>query len=317
MSRSSPAVHVVTTRRKYKGKTYEAHLLRHSYREDGKVKNKTIANLSALPDEAIEVLRRELRGERMVPADSVFQIVRSLAHGHVAAVVGVIEQLGLDRILSRTDCRERDLCLAMIAARIVEPGSKLATARGLDADSATTTLGDELGLGAVEAEDLYAAMDWLLERQPKIEQALAKAHLRNGTLVLYDVSSSYLTGRHCALGRRGYSRDGKTGTLQIVYGLLCNAEGCPVAIEVYEGNTADPRTVADQIDKVRVRFGLERVVMVGDRGMLTSARIREELAPVDGLDWISARVQVEGRVMGVHPDPYRARRQVAADVVLA
>lgn len=289
MARKSPAVHVVTTKREYKGKTYRAHLLRTSYREDGKVKNRTVANLSALPEHAIEALRRSLRGEVLVPAEEVFEIVRSLAHGHVAAVLGLIlGALGLDRLLSRTPCRERDLCVAMIAARILEPGSKLATARRLDAESATSTLGEVLGLGTVEADELYAAMDWLLSRQSKIEAGLAKRHLTNGTLVLYDVSSSYLTGRCCELARLGHSRDDKPGTLQIVYGLLCNAEGCPVAIEVYEGNTADPKTLSDQIAKVRRRFGLNRVVMVGDRGMLTSARIRDELAPVEGLDWISA-----------------------------
>lgn len=288
MARKIPAVHVVTTKRRYKDKVYTAHLLRHSYREDGKVKNETLANLSALPDEVIEVIRRQTRGERLVPADDVFQIMRSRRHGDVAAVLGKLKALGVERMLATASSRERDLCVAMIAARLLAPDSKLATARLLDEQTATSTLGELTGLGAVTAEDLYAAMDWLLARQQKIERALAKRHLHDGTLVLYDVSSSYLTGRHCPLGRIGHSRDGKKGKLQIVYGLLCNAEGCPVAIEVYEGNTGDPNTLADHIGKLRRRFGLERVVLVGDRGMLTSARIREEVAPVEGLDWISA-----------------------------
>lgn len=288
MARRGNAVHVVTTTRRYKGRTYKNHLLRRSYREAGKVKNETVGNLSHLPEEIIELIRRALRGESFVSADEAFQIVRSRPHGHVAAVLGTLEKLGLDRLIASRRSAERDRCVALIVSRVLTPGSKLATARQLSGESATSTLGEELDLGEVEAEDLYAAMDWLLERQGKIEQALAKRHLTNGTLVLYDVSSSYLEGRHCPLARIGHSRDGKKGSLQIVYGLLCNAEGCPVAIEVYEGNTGDPTTLSDQIEKVRRRFGLERVVFVGDRGLLTSARINEELRPVAGLDWISA-----------------------------
>lgn len=288
MARRGNAVHVVTTTRRYKGRTYQNHLLRRSYREGDKVKNETVGNLSHLPEEIIELIRRALRGESFIAADEAFQIVRSRPHGHVAAVLGTLERLGLDRLMASRRSAERDRCVAMIVARVLTPGSKLATTRQLSTDSATSTLGEQLDLGEVEADDLYAAMDWLLERQPKIEQALAKRHLANGTLVLYDVSSSYLEGRHCPLGRIGHSRDGKKGSLQIVYGLLCNAEGCPVAVEVYEGNTGDPTTLGDQIRKVRERFGLERVVFVGDRGLLTSARINEELRPVEGLDWISA-----------------------------
>lgn len=288
MARRGNAVHVVTTTRRYKGRTYKNHLLRRSYREGNKVKNETVGNLSHLPEEIIELIRRALRGESFVPAEEAFQIVRSRPHGHVAAVLGTLEQLGLDHLIASRRSAERDRCVAMIAGRVLAPGSKLATARQLSGESATSTLGEQLELGEVEAEDLYAAMDWLLERQGKIEQALAKRHLTNGTLVLYDVSSSYLEGRHCPLARIGHSRDGKKGSLQIVYGLLCNAEGCPVAVEVYEGNTADPSTLSDQIEKVRSRFGLERVVFVGDRGLLTSARINQELRPVEGLDWISA-----------------------------
>ena len=263
-------------------------LLRESYREGGRVKKRTLANLSHLSDATIEGLRRVLRGDTVVAPDDAFTIERSRPHGHVAAVVGTIKKLGVDRLLASRRTPERDRAVALIAARVLAPDSKLATARALDANSATSTLGEMLGLEAVEAEDLYAAMDWLEARQAKIEKALAERHLHDGTLVLYDVSSSYLEGRSCPLARIGHSRDGKKGSLQIVFGLLCNAEGCPVAVEVYAGNTGDPTTLKDQIEKVRTRFGLSRVVFVGDRGLLTSARIREELAPVEGLDWVSA-----------------------------
>ena len=263
-------------------------LLRESYREGGRVKKRTLANLSHLSDATIEGLRRVLRGDTVVAPDDAFTIERSRSHGHVAAVVGTIKKLGVDRLLASRRTPERDRAVALIAARVLAPDSKLATARALDANSATSTLGEMLGLEAVEAEDLYAAMDWLEARQAKIEKALAERHLHDGTLVLYDVSSSYLEGRTCPLARIGHSRDGKKGSLQIVFGLLCNAEGCPVAVEVYAGNTGDPTTLKDQIEKVRTRFGLSRVVFVGDRGLLTSARIREELAPVEGLDWVSA-----------------------------
>ena len=288
MPRRTAAVHVVTTKRRYKDRVYTNHLLRRSYREHGKVKNETVGNLSHLPEAVIELIRRALRGETLVPAQAALQVRRSRPHGHVAAVLGTLRAVGLERLLGARRCAERDRCVALIVARLVTPGSKLATARTLHAASATSTLGEELGLKAVQAEDLYAAMDWLVKRQWRIERALAKRHLHDGTLVLYDVSSSYLEGRRCPLAARGYSRDGKKGKLQIVYGLLCNAEGCPVAVHVYAGNTADPSTLADQIRKVRERFGLQRVVFVGDRGMLTGARINEELRPVEGLDWISA-----------------------------
>ena len=263
-------------------------LLRESYREHGRVKKRTLANLSHLPHTTIEQLRRVLRGETLVAPEQAFTIVRSRPHGHVAAVLGTLQKLGLQRLLATRRSPERDRAVALIASRVLAPDSKLATARQLDRDSATSTLGARLALEAVEAQDLYAAMDWLGDRQDQVEKALAKKYLHDGTLVLYDVSSSYLEGRCCPLGAIGHSRDGKKGKLQIVFGLLCNAAGCPVAVEVYEGNTGDPTTLRDQIEKVRTRFGLERVVFVGDRGLLTSARIREELAPVPGLDWISA-----------------------------
>jgi len=263
-------------------------LLREGWREGRRVRKRTLANLSHWPPQKIELLRQLLHDEPLVAPDDAFTIERSRPHGHVAAVLGTLKKLGVDRLLAARRSSERDRAVAMIVSRVLAPDSKLATARSLDAESATSTLGEMLGLDNVEAEDLYAAMDWLGSRQEKIEKALAQRHLQDGTLVLYDVSSSYFEGRHCPLARIGHSRDGKKGSLQIIYGLLCNAEGCPVAIEVYEGNTGDPRTLRDQIDKVRHRFGLSRVVFVGDRGMLTSARIREELAPVDGLDWVSA-----------------------------
>ena len=288
MSRRGGPVHVVTTTRRYKGRAYTTHLLRRSYRDQGKVKNETLGNLSHLPDSVVDLIRRALRGETLVAADEQFAIVRARPHGHVAAVLGTLRKLGLDRLLAARRGPERDRVVALIAARVLAPDSKLATARSLDGQSATSTLGEMLGLETVEADDLYAALDWLGDRQAKVEKALAKRHLRDGTLVLYDVSSSYLEGRCCPLGRIGHSRDGKKGSLQIVFGLLCNADGCPVAIQVYEGNTGDPVTLKDQIEKVRTQFGLSRVVFVGDRGMLTSARIREELAPVEGLDWVSA-----------------------------
>jgi hypothetical protein len=252
------------------------------------VKKRTLANLSHLPDAMIEGLRRVLRGETLASPAAAFTIVRSRPHGHVAAVLGTLRKLGLARLLAARRSPARDRAVALLVSRVLAPDSKLATARALDSESATSTLGEALGIQTALAEDLYAAMDWLGERQAQVEKALAKQHLHDGTLVLHDVSSSHLEGRHFPLGRIGHSRDGKKGSLQIVYGLLCNADGCPVAVEVYPGNTGDPTTLADQIAKVRTRFGLSRVVFVGDRGLLTSARIRDELAPIPGLDWVSA-----------------------------
>ena len=262
-------------------------LLRESYRDGGRVKKRTLANLSKLPATAIEALRRILRGERLVHPDDAFTCVRSRPHGHVAAVLGTLRRLGLHSLLARGTSRVRDLVVALIVARVIDAQSKLATARALTPESAVSTLGDLLNLGQVDPLELYAAMDWLVERQAAIEQRLAKRHLPEHTLVLYDLTSSYVEGTHCELARRGHSRDRKKGTLQIVFGLLCTAKGCPVAVEVFEGSTNDPLTVARQVDKLRSRFGLQRVVLVGDRGMLTAARIREDLASVDGLRWIT------------------------------
>ena len=262
-------------------------LLRESYRDAGKVRKRTLANLSKWPPALVEGLRVLLKGGTAV-ADltTAFDIVRSRPHGHVAAVLGTVRKLRLDRLIASAPSPERERAIALIVARILAPGSKLATARGLAADTARDSLAEELGIEHVDEDELYAAMDWLLERQSVIEQRLAKRHLSDGALVLYDLTSTYLEGRCCPLAKRGYSRDGKRGKLQIVFGLLCNREGCPIAVEVFEGHTADPRTVGVQLDKLRRRFGLERVVLVGDRGMLTEARIREEVAPA-GLDWIT------------------------------
>jgi hypothetical protein len=263
-------------------------LLRESFRHEGKVRKRTLCNLSDWSPAHIEGLRGVLKGGTVIPAEQdAFTVTRSLPHGHVAAALGTARKIGLDRILDPDDTRCRDLILALLIGRILDPVSKLAAARALSPATASSSLGEVLGLGAVDDDALYAALDWLLERQAAIETALAKRHLINGTLVLYDVSSSYMEGRCCPLARRGYHRDGKTGTLQIVYGLLCAPDGCPVAIEVFDGNTADPTTLALQIDKLKQRFGLAHVVLVGDRGLITQARITEDVTSA-GLDWITA-----------------------------
>jgi transposase len=271
----------------YKGQTYTTHLLRRSYRDEGKVKHQTLGNLSHLPPDLIDTIRRRLGGEGPPESDH-WEIVRTLPHGHVAAVLGSLQDLGLDSILASRRSRARDLAVAMIVARVIAPASKLATSRALREETATTSLSTELGIGNLDEDELYAALDWLTERQRRIETKLAKKHLADGTLVLYDVSSSYYTGRRSGLVNFGHNRDGKKRFPQIVYGLLCNGDGCPMAVEVFEGNTADPATFSVQINKVRRRFGIQRVVWVGDRGMITSKRIDEELRDVEGLDWITA-----------------------------
>ena len=263
-------------------------LLRESYRVGGKVKKRTLLNLSDWPRPLVEGLRALLKGGTVLPpGQEAIIIKRSLPHGHVAAVLGTLRRIGLDRLLGPAGNRCRDLVLAMIVGRLIAPVSKLATAKALDPATAGSSLGTALGLGAVDEDELYAALDWLLERQPQIEAALARRHLKQGTLVLYDVSSSYLEGHCCELAQLGYNRDGKRGKLQIVYGLLCAADGCPVAIEVFEGSTGDPATLATQIDKLKRRFGLSHVVLVGDRGMITQARIDADIKPAE-LDWITA-----------------------------
>jgi transposase len=263
-------------------------LLRESYRENGKVRKRTLCNLSDWPVAHIEGLRGVLKGGTVIaPERDAFTVTRSLPHGHVAPALGTARKIGLDGIIGPAGNRCRDLVLAMLIARITDPGSKLAASRALSPDTATSSLGTILGLGEVGEDELYTALDWLGERQPAIETALAKRHLKNGTLVLYDVSSSYLEGSCCPLAHRGYSRDGRKGTLQIVYGLLCAPDGCPVAIEVFDGNTGDPKTLASQVAKLKQRFGLDHVVLVGDRGMITQARLTEDIKTA-GLDWITA-----------------------------
>src|SRR3989441_9958560 len=263
-------------------------LLRESFREGGQVRKRTLANISDWPAGQIESLRRVLKGETFPSDGGNLDIIRSLPHGHVAAVVGTIRKMELPQLIDSKRSRDRDLSLAMIASRILDPRSKLATARGLDPETATSSLVETLQLESATADDLYQAMDWLFARQTRIEDRLAKRHLSSGTLVLYDVTSTYFEGRCCPLAHLGHSRDERSGNLQIVFGLLANAEGCPVAVEVFEGNTGDPKTVASQVAKLRQRFKLERVILVGDRGILASARIREDLKPVEGIDWITA-----------------------------
>ena len=260
-------------------------LLRESYRDDGKVKTRTLANLSDWPEAKVEALRRVLKGDTAIVSRDAFRIERSLPHGHAAAVLGMARKFKLDKLLPQS--RLGKLALAMIVARVIEPAAKLATARQLSEATAAHSLGAVLELGAVDEDELYAALDLMGEAQSKIEAALAKRHLRDGCLVLYDLTSSYLEGRRCELGRFGYSRDGKQDKLQIVFGLICAADGCPIAVEVFDGNAADPSTLAAQVAKLKKRFGLSRVVLVGDRGMITEARIEEDLIPA-GLDWLTA-----------------------------
>lgn len=281
------AVHVVTTKRKVGDKVYQTHLLRHSYREGDQVKSKTVANLSALPEHLIEVIRLGLKGETVGPAADAMELAESRPHGHVAAVVGAMRFLGFDRLFATRKSREKDLALALVAGRVLHPGSKLSLSRLLDSGSRASTLGQVLGVEGADENELYAAMDWLVARQSKIEDALARRHLTNGCLVLYDVSSSYFEGKTCPLARFGYSRDHRGDRMQITYGLLCSADGCPVAVEVFDGATNDHQTVGSQIEKLKERFGLDHVVLVGDRGMVSETTIRQELEPL-GLDWVTA-----------------------------
>ena len=263
-------------------------LLRESYREGGKVKSRTLANISDWPEAKVESLRRVLAGETLVPlAAERFEIARALAHGHVAAVLGTVRRLGLNKMLPNGPERRAKLIVAMIVARIIEPAAKLATARQLSEATAAHSLGAMLGLGEVDEDELYAALDLLGRSQASVEKILAQRHLKDGVLVLYDVTSSYLEGRRCELAQFGYSRDHRSDRPQIVFGLLCTPEGCPVAVEVFEGNLGDPSTLANQVRKLRLRFRLKRIVLVGDRGMITKARIDADLGPA-GFDWITA-----------------------------
>jgi transposase len=281
-SRSGTA-HVVTTKRKYKDQVYCTHLLRRSYREDGKVKNETLGNLSHLPDAVIELIRRSLAGESFVPVGEAFEISSSLAHGHIQAVSLAMQRLGFASLLAAKPSPQRDLVAAMVASRIVCPATKLATTRLWH----TSTLAAEFGVADASEDDLYAAMDWLLAGQDRIQKKLAARHLKEDSLVLYDLSSSYFEGSACPLAKLGYSRDGKRGTLQVNYGLLTDARGCPVAVSVYAGNTSDSATFMPQVTRLRQEFGIKRMVMVGDRGMITQKAIDEMSKDAD-VAWITA-----------------------------
>lgn len=264
-------------------------LLRESYREGDIVRKRTLANLSKLPDTVIDNLKIVLKGGTAIEnlSDS-FSIVRSLPHGHVAAALGTLRKIDLHNLIAPESTRQRALIEAMIVARILDPRSKLATARGLNSETCFSSLSQILGVEKADTDELYEAMDWLLSRQEFIENELAKIHLNEGALVLYDVSSTYFEGEKCPLAKYGYNRDKKKGFLQIVFGLICDKNGCPIAVEVFEGNTSDTTTITSQIEKVRSRFGLSQVVWVGDRGMITQTRIKESLKDIEGLDWITA-----------------------------
>lgn len=270
-------------------------LLRESFRDGPRTRKRTLANLTHWEPAKVEALRAVLRGEGPPPLagaeraiEDAFEIVRSLPHGHVAAVLGTMRRLGIPALLSRRASRMRSLALAVIAARVIDPRSKLSTARGLRTETLESTLGEELVLTDADEDEIYAAMDWALARQGAVEEEFARRHLANGSLVLYDVTSTYFEGRHCPLARLGHSRDGKRDKLQIVVGLLTDGEGRPVAVEVFPGNTGDPTTVAPQVRKLRERFGIRRLILVGDRGMLTEARIRDDLRQEEGIEWITA-----------------------------
>jgi len=281
-SRSGP-VHVVTTSRRYKGRLYQTHLLRRSFRVGCRVKNETVGNLSHLPDPVIELIRSALRGETHVSTDSLFEIVRSFHHGHVQAVRTAMKRLRFEELIASRPARQRDLVVAMVAARILEPESKLATTRWWQ----TTTLAEDLGVADADENELYEAMDWLLERQGRIEKKLAARHLDEGALALYDLTSSYFEGVSCPLAALGHNRDGKKGKLQVNYGLLTNSGGCPVSVSVYSGDTGDPKVLMPEIKKIREQFGIESLVLVGDRGMISQKQIGE-LKGIKGIDWITA-----------------------------
>ncbi len=283
MNAKNRGVHVVTTSRSYKGKTYRNHLLRRSYRENGKVKKETVANLTRLGDGIVELIRRALHGEDMVPASELFDVLRSPHHGHVDAVLTAVKRLGLEILIASRPSRERDLVIAMVVARILEPQSKLATTKWWG----TTTLPEMLEVGDATEDDLYAAMDWILKQQGRIEKKLAARHLSNDSMVLYDLTSSYFEGITCPLAALGYPRDGISGKLQVNYGLMTDRLGRPVSVSVFKGNTGDTKTLLPQIDKAKKSFGIERLVLVGDRGMITQTQI-DQLKDIAGIDWIGA-----------------------------
>ena len=283
MAKRTGTAHVVTTTRKYKNRVYRTHLLRRSYREDGKVKNETLGNLSHLPKSLIDIIRRSLQGETFVPVASAFEVLDSRSHGPVQAVALAMQRLGFAALIASRPSRQRDLVCAMVAARIIAPQTKLATTRWWH----TTTLAEHFRVTDATEDELYVAMDWLLAGQSRIQKKLAARHLHEDSLVLYDLSSSYFEGKTCPLARLGYSRDGKKGKAQVNYGLLTDARGCPVAVSVYAGNTADPQTLMPEIDRLRNDFGIAQLVMVGDRGMIAQKAI-ETLREQEGIGWITA-----------------------------
>ena len=283
MEKKQKGLYVADIISKYKNREYCTHLVRRSYREGGKVKQETIANITHLPEETRELIRQNLKGRVLVPVDEAMETVSSRAHGHVAAVRKMMDELDLINLISPFPCRERDLVVSLIAARILNPQTKLATSRWWH----TTTIPEMMGVEDADEDDIYEAMDWLVERQAKIEDGLAKRHLKNGSPVLYDVSSSYYEGTQCSLAQYGYNRDKKKGKRQIVYGLMTDHEGRPISVSVYPGSTSDSKTLAEQIDKIKGRFHLEEVVLAGDRGMLTQVKI-EALKEMGGIDWVSA-----------------------------
>ena len=295
MSKSKPRkVHIAEIRNTRNGVTYTSFYLRRTFREGGQVKHETLGNLSDLPRDLIALMKQRLaQNEPLSGVGEKISIVRSLPHGNVNAVLTMMRSIGMESLLASRPCRERDLVIAMIADRVISPGSKLSCSRGMSDETAQNTLAEELGLDDVNVHELYGAMDWLLERQNRIENKLAKKHLKGGSLVLFDVSSSYYSGKKSSLREYGYSRDHRADRPQIVYGLLCDAEGRPISIEVLPGNTADPNAFSNLVKRVRERFGIERVIFVGDRGMITSKRIDDDLRTTQGLDWISA-LRTEG-----------------------
>ena len=292
MAARTGTAHVVTTIRKYKDRVYRTHLLRRSYREGGSVKNETLGNLSHLPDDLVEIVRRALQGETFVPLGQAFEVLRSPAHGHAQAVTTAMQRLGFASLIASKPCRERDLVLTMVAARILAPHTKLATTRWWH----TTTLAEDFDVADANEDHLYAAMDWLLQRQNTIQKKLAARHLSAGGLVLYDLSSSYFEGTTCPLAQRGYNRDGKRGVLQVNYGLLTDARGRPVAVSVHEGNTSDSRTFMPEVQRLRQDFGIEQMVMVGDRGMIGQKAI-DQMRDTDGIGWITALKSASIRVL--------------------
>jgi transposase len=283
MATRTGTAHVVTTTRKYKDQIYRTHLLRRSFRQGGVVKNETLGNLSHLPDPLIDIIRRSLQGEHFVPLGEAFEITGSRAHGAVQAVDVAMQRLGFASLIAAKPCRERELVLAMVASRIVAPHTKLATTRWWH----TTTLAEDFGVADADEDDLYAAMDWLLTRQDPIQKKLAARHLGAGSLVLYDLSSSYFEGSTCPLAKLGYSRDGRKGMLQVNYGLLTDVHGCPIAVSVHEGNVSDSRTLMPEVKRLRESFGVGQLVMIGDRGMISQKSI-EQMREMDGVGWISA-----------------------------